>query len=345
MIRAVPGTVQELPSQSSNPTASISLTRTELWTLSGERPWVWAASEMRVWIAPHARPRRRGPALPLATEGSDHVVLQPYCGPSEYETHSQRVVEGQRLLQAASDVMLGWTRSEGLDGVERDFYIRQSRDGKVSPDYTTMSPRRSKSSRRSAGGLWRAGSRPIRGIGLRSPGTWARAPPSTTAIAEFRGQVRRAEPARTLDAAATPVVKAGKLASSATADVLVGEAPVAVAAAPGSPMPRCATRPVRRRNSVYCPASDLPSTCATKCRSYPPPDKGFYVLSRFADVLGVLHDWGDRSSARESRSKASPPDVQPEDDHDGPTAPQRAAKTLVTCGRCRRPSARRRPVP
>jgi len=50
------------------------------------------------------------------------------------------VVEGQRLMQAASDIMLGWLRTIGLDGVERDFYIRQLWDGKGSADPEVMVP-------------------------------------------------------------------------------------------------------------------------------------------------------------------------------------------------------------
>jgi uncharacterized protein (DUF2252 family) len=55
-------------------------------------------------------------------------VLEPYAGKSLYPNHGQRVVEGQRLMQTASDVFLGWTR--GKTG--RDFYIRQLRDMKLS---------------------------------------------------------------------------------------------------------------------------------------------------------------------------------------------------------------------
>jgi hypothetical protein len=50
------------------------------------------------------------------------------------------VVEGQRLLQASSDIFLGWTHTTGLDGVERDFYLRQLWDWKVSADLETMTP-------------------------------------------------------------------------------------------------------------------------------------------------------------------------------------------------------------
>ena len=55
-------------------------------------------------------------------------VLEPYAGKSPYSNHGQRVVAGQRLMQTATDVFLGWTR--GKNG--RDFYIRQLRDVKIS---------------------------------------------------------------------------------------------------------------------------------------------------------------------------------------------------------------------
>jgi hypothetical protein len=67
-------------------------------------------------------------------------VLEPYLGKSRYATSGQRVVEGQRLMQAASDVLLGWIRIPGLDGVERDFYIRQLWDGKGSALVELMNP-------------------------------------------------------------------------------------------------------------------------------------------------------------------------------------------------------------
>ena len=54
--------------------------------------------------------------------------------------HGQRVVEGQRLMQAASDIFLGWQRIEGLDGVRRDFYVRQLWDWKASAAIDTMEP-------------------------------------------------------------------------------------------------------------------------------------------------------------------------------------------------------------
>ncbi len=67
-------------------------------------------------------------------------VLEPFLGKSTFNSHGQRVVEGQRLTQAASDVMLGWIRIEDQDGVSRDFYMRQLWDGKGSALVELMNP-------------------------------------------------------------------------------------------------------------------------------------------------------------------------------------------------------------
>ena len=67
-------------------------------------------------------------------------VLEPFLGKSEFASSGQRVVEGQRLTQAASDIMLGWIKAEGVDGVKRDFYIRQLWDAKMSALVDVMEP-------------------------------------------------------------------------------------------------------------------------------------------------------------------------------------------------------------
>lgn len=67
-------------------------------------------------------------SLFLQVKEARQSVLEPYAGKSAYSNQGQRVVHGQRLMQTASDVFLGWTR--GLNG--RDFYIRQLRDLKLS---------------------------------------------------------------------------------------------------------------------------------------------------------------------------------------------------------------------
>jgi len=68
-------------------------------------------------------------------------VLEPFLGRSEFDNHGQSVVEGQRLMQAASDTMLGWIHVAGLDGVERDFYLRQLWDSKGSAIVEAMEPK------------------------------------------------------------------------------------------------------------------------------------------------------------------------------------------------------------
>jgi uncharacterized protein (DUF2252 family) len=67
-------------------------------------------------------------------------VLEPFLGKTKFRNHGQRVVEGQRLTQAASDVLLGWIRHPGFDGEERDYYIRQLWDGKGSALIEMMNP-------------------------------------------------------------------------------------------------------------------------------------------------------------------------------------------------------------
>jgi uncharacterized protein (DUF2252 family) len=65
-------------------------------------------------------------------------VLEDALGRSEYANSGQRVVEGQRMMQAASDIFLGWDRVAGIDGTQRDFYFRQLWDWKFSIDFETM---------------------------------------------------------------------------------------------------------------------------------------------------------------------------------------------------------------
>jgi len=67
-------------------------------------------------------------------------VLEQFVGASEYDNGGQRVVVGQRLMQAVSDIFLGWVRVTGFDGLTRDFYLRQLRDWKGSAEVETMVP-------------------------------------------------------------------------------------------------------------------------------------------------------------------------------------------------------------
>ncbi len=76
----------------------------------------------------------------LQFKEAQQSVLEPFLGRSEYASSGQRVVEGQRLTQAASDIMLGWIKAEGVDGVKRDYYIRQLWDSKMSALVEFMEP-------------------------------------------------------------------------------------------------------------------------------------------------------------------------------------------------------------
>ncbi|MFF9784821.1 Uncharacterized conserved protein, DUF2252 family [Streptomyces sp. SceaMP-e96] len=71
-----------------------------------------------------------GDPLLLQAKEADESVLAPYAGPSLHTNQGERVVAGQRLMQAASDIFLGWERATGIDGRQRDFYVRQLRDWK-----------------------------------------------------------------------------------------------------------------------------------------------------------------------------------------------------------------------
>ena len=76
----------------------------------------------------------------LQIKEAEASVLEPFLGKSEFASHGQRVVEGQRLTQAASDIMLGFTNFEGVDGVKRDYYVRQLWDAKGSALVELMEP-------------------------------------------------------------------------------------------------------------------------------------------------------------------------------------------------------------
>lgn len=84
--------------------------------------------------------RDSGDPLFLQAKEAQRSVLEPYAGASRFRNHGRRVVEGQRLMQAASDVFLGWIGVEGLDGQQRSFYVRQLWDGKGSATIESMSP-------------------------------------------------------------------------------------------------------------------------------------------------------------------------------------------------------------
>ena len=73
---------------------------------------------------------------------AEPAVLSRFAGASKYANQGQRVVTGQRLMQASSDIFLGWQQvATGPGGQHRDFYVRQLRDWKFSADIATMVPR------------------------------------------------------------------------------------------------------------------------------------------------------------------------------------------------------------
>jgi uncharacterized protein (DUF2252 family) len=89
-------------------------------------------------------------ALFLGLDGQDPLfvqvkeaqasVLEEYVGKSGYANHGERVVAGQHLMQASSDIFLGWKRMTGVDNIERDFYARQLKDWKGSAEVEVMIP-------------------------------------------------------------------------------------------------------------------------------------------------------------------------------------------------------------
>jgi uncharacterized protein (DUF2252 family) len=94
----------------------------------------------RCWILLLVGRDDRDPLF-LQVKEAGRSVLEGFLGPSTYRHHGQRVVAGQRLMQAASDIFLGWQRITGLDGVTRDYYVRQFHDWKGSADVDTMDVR------------------------------------------------------------------------------------------------------------------------------------------------------------------------------------------------------------
>jgi uncharacterized protein (DUF2252 family) len=91
----------------------------------------------RTWIVLLLGRDGEDPLLLQAKE-ADVSVLERYVGRSRYGNHGRRVVEGQRLMQATSDIFLGWQRVAGMDGATHDYYLRQLRDWKGSADVDVM---------------------------------------------------------------------------------------------------------------------------------------------------------------------------------------------------------------
>jgi Uncharacterized protein conserved in bacteria (DUF2252) len=85
--------------------------------------------------------RDQGDPLFLQFKEAEASVLEPFLGKSAVASHGQRVVEGQRLMQAASDIMLGWLRVTDAEGAAHDFYVRQLWDAKGSAMVEVMEPK------------------------------------------------------------------------------------------------------------------------------------------------------------------------------------------------------------
>ncbi len=94
----------------------------------------------RAWIALLIGREGQDPLF-LQVKEAEASVLEEFLGPSEFANHGERVVVGQRLMQAASDIFLGWLHvEEGVDGNSRDFYGRQLKDWKGSAEIEQMVP-------------------------------------------------------------------------------------------------------------------------------------------------------------------------------------------------------------
>jgi hypothetical protein len=122
----------------------------------------------------------------LQIKEAEASVLEPFLGASEFANHGQRVVTGQRLMQAVSDIFLGWVHNPGgLDGKSRDFYVRQLKDWKASAEIEQMVPEGMKVHTRAV-----ATASP-------SPHTWAAATRSTARSSSSPRPTRRRTTATT----------------------------------------------------------------------------------------------------------------------------------------------------
>jgi uncharacterized protein (DUF2252 family) len=93
----------------------------------------------RAWVILMLGSDGQDPLLLQAKEAQPSVLAE-FVGKSQYSNEGERVVAGQQLMQASSDIFLGWDQVLGIDGVHRDFYVRQLRDWKGSADTDTMIP-------------------------------------------------------------------------------------------------------------------------------------------------------------------------------------------------------------
>ena len=95
---------------------------------------------MRAWIVVMQGADENDP-LVLQIKEAQESVLERFVGKSKYRQHGHRVVAGQRAMQTASDMLLGWCKIQGEDGKKKDYYVRQLWDGKGSIDLALLNPK------------------------------------------------------------------------------------------------------------------------------------------------------------------------------------------------------------
>jgi uncharacterized protein (DUF2252 family) len=93
----------------------------------------------RAWIALMLGPRGDEPLF-LQIKQAEASVLEDFTGASEFDSHGQRVVVGQHLMQASSDIFLGWLRQHSDAQGQQDYYCRQLKDWKGSAEIEQMDP-------------------------------------------------------------------------------------------------------------------------------------------------------------------------------------------------------------
>jgi uncharacterized protein (DUF2252 family) len=94
---------------------------------------------MRAWILLLSG-RDDDDPLFLQAKEAQPSVLEEFVGATDAETHGERVVKGQHLMQATSDIFLGWQSFDGVDGVRRDYFVRQLKDWKGSAVIENQTP-------------------------------------------------------------------------------------------------------------------------------------------------------------------------------------------------------------
>lgn len=95
---------------------------------------------MRVFLT-LSEERRTGDPVFLQVKQAGPSVYEQFLDPSPYENHGSRVIHGQRLIQSATDIFVGWTSIPSAEFGSLDFYVRQFRDGKVIPKGEMIAPR------------------------------------------------------------------------------------------------------------------------------------------------------------------------------------------------------------